>query len=130
MKRAPSRKLPARGIGKSLSLMGLGMASVLVPVLIYANIDKIREAMPDMSALADMLSGPSPDPALVTFGSGALVREGDHDFRQVIRFTLPATAGALKVRLFDPDAGGAFDEAIGGFDTTTRFSLYGDGATP
>ena len=58
----------------------------------------------------------------------ALVNEGDHDFRQVVRISVPEGAGRLHVRLFDPDTGGGFDEPKGGFDTETRFSLFGDGA--
>ena len=66
----------------------------------------------------------------MTFGPLARVNEGDHDFRQLIRFSLPAAAGTVHVRVFDPDTGGAYDEAKGGFDTATRFSLYGAGAMP
>ncbi|MCR9135679.1 MAG: PKD domain-containing protein [Alphaproteobacteria bacterium] len=68
-------------------------------------------------------------PRLVTFGSRALQNEGDHDFRQFIRILVPDNAGQLHVRVFDPDVGGLFDEAQRGFNTKTRFSLYGDGAT-
>jgi PKD repeat protein len=64
-------------------------------------------------------------PHLVTFGPKAPVSEGDHDFRQVIRIAVPADAGRIHVRVFDPDTGGAFDEAKGGYDSTFRFSLFG-----
>ena len=90
-----------------------------------------------LAALAGLASvagaageGASADPALVTFGPLARINEGDHDFRQLIRISLPASAGTVKIRVFDPDAGGEFDEANGGFDTTTKFSLYGAGASP
>lgn len=71
----------------------------------------------------------SDGPRLVTFGSRALQNEGDHDFRQFIRISVPDSAGQLSLRVFDPDVGGLFDEAQRGFNTKTRFSLYGDGAT-
>ena len=128
MMRALADRIFPSPLGRSLSLMGLGVASVLVPVTVGMNIDTIRAAMPDMAALAQMLSGPPGNPGLVTFGPLARVNEGDHDFRQLIRFSLPAAAGTVQVRVFDPDAGGAYDEAKGGFDTATRFSLYGAGA--
>jgi PKD repeat protein len=67
-------------------------------------------------------------PHLVTFGPMARVNEGDHDFRQVVRIAVPADAGRVHVRVFDPDTGGAFDEAKGGYDSTIRFSLFGAGA--
>ncbi len=67
-------------------------------------------------------------PRLVTFGSRAPQSEGDHDFQQVIRISVPETAGQLHFRIFDPDVGGAHDEAMRGFNTRTRFSLYGAGA--
>lgn len=67
-------------------------------------------------------------PSLVTFGPRASQSEGDHDFQQLIRFALPATAGRVYVRVFDPDVADAHDEPQGGFDTQTRFSLYGDGS--
>ncbi len=69
-------------------------------------------------------------PRLVTFGSDAQQYEGDHDFRQSIRISVPATAGPLFLRVFDPDVGGAFDEPQRGFNTRTQFSLYGAGGVP
>ncbi|BCH23264.1 PKD domain-containing protein [Mesorhizobium sp. L-8-3] len=69
------------------------------------------------------------DVGLVTFGPMARVNEGDHDFRQVVRIALPEAAGTVHVRVYDPDAAGTYDEPKAGFDTTTRFSLFGDGAT-
>ena len=67
------------------------------------------------------------DPYLVVFGPLALRSEGDHDFRQVIRVSVPADAGRVHLRVFDPDTGGAFDEAKGGHDSTIRYSLFGAG---
>lgn len=65
---------------------------------------------------------------LVTYGPEASTREGDDDFVQVLFFEVPAdTEGPIRVRLFDPDAGGELDAFYGwgAFDTSTRFSLYG-----
>ncbi len=67
-------------------------------------------------------------PPLVTFGPSASQSEGDHDFKQLIRFSIPASAGRVYVRVFDPDVDGAHDEPLGGFASQTRFSLYGDGS--
>jgi PKD repeat protein len=72
---------------------------------------------------------PPDGPRLVTFGSQARQNEGDHDFRQLIQISVPDTAGQLHLRVFDPDVGGAHDEALRGFNTQTRFSLFGAGAT-
>ncbi|QIS94692.1 PKD domain-containing protein [Nitratireductor mangrovi] len=67
-------------------------------------------------------------PYLVTFGSDAVRQEGDHDFSQLLRFSVPADAGRVYVRVFDADTGGAHDEMQGSAGTNVRFSLYGDGA--
>lgn len=65
---------------------------------------------------------------LVTYGPEANTREGDDDFVQVVLIEVPAEhPGPLRVRLFDPDAGGDLDVFYGwgSFDTATRFTLYG-----
>ncbi|MDG2305087.1 MAG: adenylate/guanylate cyclase domain-containing protein [Candidatus Binatia bacterium] len=55
------------------------------------------------------------------------------DFAQVVLIDVPAnTQGPIRVRLFDPDAGGEVDVFFGSgeFDTSARFVLYGgDGLT-
>jgi large repetitive protein len=62
----------------------------------------------------------------ITYGSDAPAREGDYDYRQIIYFCVPeSTQGQLYLRIFDPDCGGAIDQRIGTFDTTTQFRLYG-----
>lgn len=70
---------------------------------------------------------------LITYGPEANTREGDDDFVQVVFFDVPVgTSGPLRVRVFDPDAGGELDVFYGwgAFDTATKFSVYGgDGAT-
>ena len=63
---------------------------------------------------------------LVTYGSEAPRREGDDDSLQVLFLEIPGdTKGPLYVRIFDPDTGGKHDHVFGGFDTLTRFELYG-----
>jgi len=85
---------------------------------------------PGLSVGSAIAQEPTADgPRLVTFGTRALQSEGDHDFRQFIRISVPDTADRLYLRVFDPDVGGQYDEAQRGFNTKTRFSLYGDGAS-
>lgn len=65
-------------------------------------------------------------PYLVTFGNKADKSWGDDDFVQVFFFSVPQTCNqALYIRVYDPDAGGKVDENRGGFDTKTRFTVYG-----
>ncbi len=113
--------------GRKLTLLIAGMASVLTPVAVYVNADAIRANLPRLAAFAGMREEPA-EPRLVTFGPLARVNEGDHDFRQLIRFSVPADAGTVHVRVFDPDTGGSLDEPKGGFGSTFSFSLYGAGA--
>lgn len=67
-------------------------------------------------------------PVLVTFGLRADQDEGDHDYRQIVRFSVPAGSGRLFVRIFDPNVGGEYDEPNKGFNSRTRFTLFGKGA--
>ena len=68
-------------------------------------------------------------PSLITFGPSAAVREGDHDYGQLIHVSVPEGSGRSYFRVFDADVGGAFDERYGAFDTKTSFKLYGAGAS-
>jgi PKD repeat protein len=68
-------------------------------------------------------------PSLVTIGRAARRAEGDHDFRQVIRISVPEGVGRFFIKVFDPDIGGLHDELLAGFGSSTRFSLFGDGAS-
>jgi len=80
------------------------------------------------------LNPPSPDTTLETdyvstFGPGASGANGDDDHVQVIFFEVPASCvDDLYFRFFDADTGGALDEPQGGWDTTIRYTLRGDGA--
>ncbi len=74
-------------------------------------------------------------PMMTVYGRNSKTLEGDHDFRQVIFFSVPAShTERLYLRVFDPDAGGTLDTVFGSSwpiegDTKTRFAVFGgDGA--
>ncbi|NQS97667.1 MAG: PKD domain-containing protein [candidate division Zixibacteria bacterium] len=71
---------------------------------------------------------PSQEPSsMVIYGSEASTREGDNDFIQLVFIQIPETIGdTLYLRLFDADCGDANDSRYSGYNTETRFSLYGD----
>lgn len=65
-------------------------------------------------------------PFLITFGHSASTSWGDDDFCQIFFFTVPKSQKeAVYIKVFDPDAGGQWDEPYGNFDTKTKISLYG-----
>ena len=65
-------------------------------------------------------------PYLITFGKASLTSWGDDDFSQTFFLNIPKDQKLpIYIRVFDPDCGGQVDEAKGGFDTETRFSVYG-----
>lgn len=65
-------------------------------------------------------------PSLVTFGSAGDRSWGDDDFLQIFFFVVPkGTTGSVHIRVFDPDCGGQGDEPKGGYNSRTRFSVYG-----
>ncbi|HLG03242.1 MAG TPA: hypothetical protein VI731_06580 [Bacteroidia bacterium] len=65
-------------------------------------------------------------PYLVTFGNKADKSWGDDDFVQTFFFSIPVSCNsAIYIRVFDPDIGGFADENRGGFNTKTRFTIYG-----
>jgi hypothetical protein len=65
-------------------------------------------------------------PFLVTFGNKAEKSWGDDDFVQIFFFCVPQTSTQpIYIRVFDADAGGKNDENRGGFNTQTKFSVYG-----
>ncbi|MBC7449616.1 MAG: hypothetical protein H7330_16310 [Hymenobacteraceae bacterium] len=72
---------------------------------------------------------PSPDENisyLVTFGAKGAPSWGDDDHCQTMFFLVPKlTTGAVYIRVFDPECGGAADECKGIWNTTTDFSVYG-----
>lgn len=67
-------------------------------------------------------------PYLVTFGNKADRSWGDDDFNQIIFFSVPKEQKTpFFIRIFDPNVGGKIDENRGGFNSKTKFSLYGSG---
>ncbi len=63
---------------------------------------------------------------LVTTGGSAKLSMGDDDHCQVFFFSIPAEEKKpVYLRIFDPNIGGQHDEAIGEFNSTCKFSLYG-----
>jgi hypothetical protein len=65
-------------------------------------------------------------PFLMTFSKKADKTWGDDDFVQTIFFVIPeANKSPVYIRVFDPDNGGQHDENRGGFNSKTKFSLYG-----
>lgn len=66
-------------------------------------------------------------PLIVTYSKDAGSIEGDHDQRQLIRFSVPlGQSEQFYVQAFDADTGGRHDETVGiASDTEMRFSLYG-----
>jgi hypothetical protein len=65
-------------------------------------------------------------PYLMTFGPKAETSWGDDDFSQTFFFMVPESyKGAVYIRVFDPDVGGAVDELNGTFDTQMTYSIFG-----
>jgi len=65
-------------------------------------------------------------PYLVTFGKYAETKWGDDDHCQIFFFVIPIShVDPIYIRVFDPDTGGEIDEENAGFDTQTRFRIYG-----
>jgi len=63
---------------------------------------------------------------LVTFGKKAERSWGDDDFVQIFFFSVPQVCNqAVYLRVYDPDVGGKVDENRGGFNTKTKFTVYG-----
>jgi len=64
--------------------------------------------------------------ALVTFGRDGNPAWGDDDFIQIIFFSIPEThTQPVFIRVFDPDAGGGFDEQKVAWNTRTNISVFG-----
>ncbi len=65
-------------------------------------------------------------PFLMTFGKEAKAHWGDDDFSQTFFFVIPENyAGAVYIRVYDPDVGGELDELNQEPNTKTNFSVYG-----
>ncbi|MDO8999528.1 MAG: hypothetical protein Q7W45_07175 [Bacteroidota bacterium] len=72
---------------------------------------------------------PSPDeniPFLVTFSKSSDKTWGDDDNIQIYFFAIPQDIKTpFYIRVFDPDNGGKHDENRNGFNSKTKFSVYG-----
>lgn len=72
---------------------------------------------------------PSPDeniPFLVTFSKSSDKTWGDDDNVQIYFFTIPKDSKTpFYIRIFDADNGGKYDENRNGFNSKTKFSIYG-----
>ena len=65
-------------------------------------------------------------PYLITFGGDASTSWGDDDFCQIFFAVIPGShSEPFYIRVYDPDTGGALDEAKGAFNTVINFSFYG-----
>jgi hypothetical protein len=65
-------------------------------------------------------------PYLVTFGNKADKSWGDDDYVQTFFFSVPVSCNqAIYIRVYDPNVGGKIDENRSGFDTKTKFTVYG-----
>ncbi len=63
---------------------------------------------------------------LMTFGGNSSTSWGDDDFCQIFFCIIPPSqTGPVYIRVYDPDTGGALDEAKGEFNTVVNFSIYG-----
>lgn len=84
-----------------------------------------------LSSLSSLFAQPVPRPEegidfMVTFGQDAPGDWGDDDHVQIYFFMVPASSSKpIYFRVFDPEVGGMHDENRGGFNTQTKFTLYG-----
>jgi hypothetical protein len=63
---------------------------------------------------------------LVTFGINGDHSWGDDDFSQTVFFSIPKDqTGPFYIRIYDPETYGELDEIREGWDTKTKFSIYG-----
>ena len=72
---------------------------------------------------------PSPDeniPFLVTFSKSSDKTWGDDDNIQIYFFSIPQDIKTpFYIRIYDVDNGGKYDENRNGFNSKTKFSVYG-----
>jgi len=65
-------------------------------------------------------------PFLMTFGGNGETSWGDNNFCQIFYCRIPSSqVDPVYIRVYDPDTGGALDEAKGEFNTIVNFSVYG-----
>jgi hypothetical protein len=61
----------------------------------------------------------------VTFGENCPTSWGDDDYNQIFFIALQSDSDPFYLWIYDPDCGGNLDEENAGWNTETRFSLYG-----
>lgn len=65
-------------------------------------------------------------PSLVTFGKSGSMSWGDDDFSQTFFFIIPQfQVQPVYFRVYDPETSGDNDEIRSGYNTLTKFSVYG-----
>ena len=65
-------------------------------------------------------------PFLMTFGGNGNTSWGDNNFCQIFYCRIPLSQiDPVYIRVYDPDTGGAIDEAKGEFNTIVTYSVYG-----
>lgn len=65
-------------------------------------------------------------PFLMTFGADGNSSWGDINFCQIFYCLIPSSQiDPVYIRVYDPDTGGAYDEAKGIFNTIVNYSVYG-----
>lgn len=74
---------------------------------------------------AFQLQAQSVDVNFVTFGKECPTSWGDDDFNSVYFVELEQSAGQFYLWVFDPETGGSYDEINNGFNTETKFAVYG-----
>lgn len=63
--------------------------------------------------------------SLITFSQEADKEYGDDDYKQAFYVIIPQDVRSpFFIRVFDPDIGGKNDENIGGFNSSTKFSVF------
>jgi hypothetical protein len=106
----------------------------LIAHIKYFNMGKIKLALlfltmailPEVSVAQQAPSADEKIPYLTTFSKNAQKSWGDDDFVQIFFFVVPQTLKIpVYIRVFDPDNGNTVDENRGGFDSRTRFAVYG-----
>lgn len=69
-------------------------------------------------------------PFLVTFAKNSSTSWGDDDFVQVLFFVVPKTEkNPIFFKIFDPESGGKNDEVHAGWNSKTRYTIYGGAGT-
>ena len=97
----------------------------LKPTILFAAI-MILLGLPSLLSAQPFPSKDEMIPYLITFGKDAPITWGDDDYCQIFFFTIPKDQKKpVYIRIFDPDVGGKVDEVKNGFNSRTRFTVYG-----